>query len=716
MDSTPRGAWGNGRAESGDFLSGLVDNVNDGIVACDADGTVTVCNQAWRHLHGVSEPPTRADQEPLNHELLRFDSAEPLGADEAPLALAFAGQAFQNVELVVRTSSGDTRTVAYNGQPVLDGDGQKVGAVVVAHDLSTQRQADAQVARHMLHDDLTDLPSRPLLLPRLGEAVEHARRSGSHTALLLLDVDHLGDINAYLGNAAGDEVLRTVARRIQATAAWADTVARVGVDEFAVVLRDLTDEKAAISLARNMLEAVSQPFDAGGTAVAVTAAVGIAVASNGSEPEEVIGEAEVALGRAKKEDAGGYALFSKSMRKDRLVRADKGKALLRALEEGQLRLLYQPKISLETDQLMGVEALMRWEDPERGTVSPGEFIPLAEETGLIVPMGAWALEEACRQGAKWSASFPDRPPLLVSVNVSPRQFQAGLIDVVKSALAPTTFDARTLCVEVTESTVMDEVEVAIALLSALKELGTTVSIDDFGTGYSSLAYLKRFPLDMLKVDRSFVDGLARDPEDTAIVAAVTAMAHALDLRVVAEGVETEEQLERLRTLGCEYGQGYYFARPGPAAGIDALLAAEATAAGAQGRSRRGGGETVLIADDSADVRLLARMSLLSAGFEVIEASNGREALDLAHQARPDCVVLDLMMPDMTGLEVCRTLRSEPDLSECTILIVSANSLASDKAEAFSLGADDYIVKPVSPRELVSRARSAMRRRGRRVRA
>lgn len=693
------------------FLAVLVKNLCDGIVACDADGVITVCNGVWQRLHGVSQPLARTDQEGEGYQVYPVGSRTPLGPGETPLALALAGQTLRNVELVVLTAAGETHAVAVNGQPVVDGDGRKVGAVVVVHDLSAQRQAEAEVARHMLHDELTGLPNRPLLLAHLGETLSSGRQPGSRTAVLLLDLERLRDINAYLGHAAGDDVLCAVARRIEAAAAQAQMVGRVGVDEFAVVLGELADEKAAISLARSMLETVSQPLHAAGTDISITAAVGIAVATDGPEPEEVMGDAEVALCRAKEDGAGGYAVFSRSMRRDRPVRADRGKALLRALEGGDLRLLYQPKFSLETDRLMGVEALMRWEDPERGTVPPSEFIPLAEDTGLIVPMGAWALEEACRQGAEWSASFPDRPPLLVSVNVSPRQFQAGLIETVKAALKPTTFEARTLCIEVTESTVMDEVEVAIALLTALKELGITVSIDDFGTGYSSLAYLKRFPLDMLKVDRSFVAGLGRDVEDTAIVAAIVAMAHALDLRVVAEGVETEEQLERLRTLGCEYAQGYYFARPEQPAAVNALLGAEASATRSQSRSRRGGGEKVLIADDSADVRLLARMSLLSAGFEVIEAASGREAVELANEARPDCVVLDVMMPDMTGIEVCEILRSDPETSEATILIVSANSLASDKAQAFSVGADDYIVKPVSPRDLVSRARSAMRRRG-----
>jgi len=367
---------------------------------------------------------------------------------------------------------------------------------------------------------------------------------------------------------------------------------------------------------------------------------------------------------------------------------------------------------------VGVEALVRWEHPKRGLLPPMDFIPLAEETGLIVPIGAWVLEEACREAQRWRARFPDHPPLMVSVNVSGRQFEPALVDVVSSAISSAGIDASTLCLELTESTVMSDVDAAIDILRQLKALGVKISIDDFGTGYSSLAYLKRFPLDELKVDKSFVDGLGRDPEATAIVAAVVAAAQALGLTVVAEGVETGEQVGRLRTLGCEEAQGFYYFRPQPASDVGDLLAREAAAgmarrperaAGAPG-DRGYGGETVVLVDDADDVRQLARVSLAAAGFDVHEASSGADAIPLVRRVRPDCVVLDVNMPGMSGFDVCRTLRADPLTSDTTIMMLTADADAADKVEAFSLEADDYIVKPFAPRDLVARVRSAMRRR------
>jgi EAL domain-containing protein (putative c-di-GMP-specific phosphodiesterase class I)/CheY-like chemotaxis protein len=351
-------------------------------------------------------------------------------------------------------------------------------------------------------------------------------------------------------------------------------------------------------------------------------------------------------------------------------------------------------------------------------VSPSEFIPLAEDAGLIVPIGRWVLEEACRQAARWASAFPGRPALVVSANVSGRQFDSGLVELVAHALAAARLNPALLCLEVTESTVMTDVQSTIGILGECKELGVGVSVDDFGTGYSSLAYLKRFPLNEVKVDRSFVDGLGHDPEDTAIVAAVMGMAHALELDVVAEGVETEEQLARLRSLGCDLAQGYYFARPGPATATEALLAAEAAASWSGRDAERVADEadpsyrspTVVVADDAADVRQLARLSLAAAGFEVHEAANGTEAIELVRRMKPDCVVLDVSMGDISGFEVCRVLRVDPAGAACTIVMLTADADAAGKVQGFSAGADDYIVKPFAPRELVQRLQTAMRRR------
>lgn len=401
-------------------------------------------------------------------------------------------------------------------------------------------------------------------------------------------------------------------------------------------------------------------------------------------------------------------------------RAELGQAersLRRALDEGQFLLHYQPKVSIESDLITGAEALLRWEDPERGLVPPLEFISLAEESGLIVPIGTWVIQEACRQVAQWHTRFPRQPPLVVSVNVSGRQFVPELIEVVTSALAAAGIGAGQLCLEVTESILTSHSDDAVAILNGLAALGLKLSIDDFGTGYSSLSALKRFPLSELKIDKTFVDGLGHDANDTAIVSATVSMAHALELSVVAEGVETAEQFERLRVLGCQEVQGYLVSRPRPAGGFDQLLADEATVGWRSalretptGPRERYRPDRVLVVDDSPEVRQLAQMTLAAAGFEVDEASDGAQGLKAAQDLLPDCVILDVSMPGMSGMEVCRALRSDSSTAGCTIVMLTSYAEAADKVEAFSCGADDYMVKPFSPRDLVSRLRAAMRRR------
>jgi CheY-like chemotaxis protein/EAL domain-containing protein (putative c-di-GMP-specific phosphodiesterase class I) len=392
-------------------------------------------------------------------------------------------------------------------------------------------------------------------------------------------------------------------------------------------------------------------------------------------------------------------------------RLDDEQALRTALEQGELRVAFQPKISLATDRVVGVEALLRWDHPQRGAIPPAVFIPLAEATGLIVPIGAWVLRQACEEGARWLANSGDHSAPIVSVNLSAGQFDSSLLTTLRAALAETGMDAAHLCLEVTESMVMGDPESSIEMLHQIKALGVSISMDDFGTGYSSLAYLRRFPLTELKIDKSFVDGLGRDPESTAIVAAVMGMAHAMDLNVVAEGVETRAQLDALRALGCDEAQGYYYARPQTAGRIDELLTQPRLDGDrASAPHSEWGTGTIVVVDDAPEVRLHARMSLTAAGFGVHEAESGEGAIDLVRRVRPDCVLLDMHMPGMSGLDVCRLLRADAATRDVTVVMLTADGKAAEKAEAFALEADDYIVKPFVPRDLVSRITTAIRRR------
>ncbi|MFN2464291.1 MAG: EAL domain-containing protein [Candidatus Dormibacteria bacterium] len=602
-----------------------------------------------------------------------------------------------------------------------------------------------QVSRHLsLHDGLTGLANRVLLVDRTAQAMAALPRSDGAISLLMLDLDGFKKVNDELGHEAGDDLLRHVARSLASSIRPSDTAARLGGDEFCVLLAD-GDEAAAAIVADRIVADMAAPSDLRESSIPVLGKIGIATFRGGERTvEDLLLEADDAMyaakagaanrpampaavrpgsqspmgkdGAAKGPRVVDYEFFADEMRANRIKRIETEKALRVALERGEFRVVYQPKVSLATDVMSGVEALLRWHHSQRGVIPPLDFIPLAEETGIIAPVGAWVLEQACVQAQRWRDATPDGPAVTVSVNISGRQFESSLVETVKEILSRTGADPTLLCLEVTESAVMSDPEMAIAILRDLRDLGAKISIDDFGTGYSSLAYLKRFPLDELKVDKSFVDDLGRDPSATAIVAAVMGMAHALDVSVVAEGVETVAQLGVLRTLGCDQGQGYYFARPQSASDIDSLLLGgplgpssdDGVAAAAMNSPRKSG--TVLVVDDAAEVRQLARASLSAAGFDVHEASGGEEAIALAIDLQPDCVVLDLRMPDVGGMEVCRALRANARTTDTTILILSVEVLASGKAAAFMLEADDYIVKPFTPRDLVSRVTAAMRRR------
>lgn len=622
---------------------------------------------------------------------------------------------------------GGARWLEVRGEVVGGARGRAARLRGTVREITERKRAERALAGHDLRDALTGAGSRALLDDRARRAIERSRRSKYATALLVVDIDRFRDINATLGHDVGDEVLVAVARRLEAlvrpydtVARCLDTVARLGGDEFLVLCEHLDGTAGAVAVARRISEAFEDPLVVGGRQVAVTVSTGIAVApARRGRVASLIVDGEVAMRQAKGRGRGQCEVFAPEMYREPPER-ELARDLATALEEGQFRLLYQPKVSLVTGRITGVEALLRWQHPTRGTVPPLELIALAEETGCIVAIGAWVLDEACRQAASWQHSLPSRPDLVVSVNVSARQFGSGLAKVVTDALSKSALEPSRLCLEVTETMVMEDVASAIETLRLLAGLGILLSIDDFGTGYSSLAYLKRFPLHELKIDKCFVDGLGKNADDTAIVAAIMGMAQALDLSVVAEGVESAEQLAQLLTLGCDEAQGYYFARPVAPEAVRKLLVREAEASWTgtalahsaldPGDSPALRSDSVLVVDDSADVRQLARMSLAAAGFAVHEAVDGRAALAAARRLRPDCVVLDVSMPGIDGFAVCEALRSDPATACCTIVMLSAKAEAANKVAAFSRGADDYVIKPFSPRDLVSRVRSAVNRR------
>jgi diguanylate cyclase (GGDEF)-like protein len=416
----------------------------------------------------------------------------------------------------------------------------------------------------LLRDPLTGLPSRLLFNNRVTQALERLqRRRGSHVAVLFLDLDRFKVINDSLGHAAGDKLIVAVADRLRHALRRHETVSRFGGDEFAILCEDIRDEQDAIAVGERILKAFSRPITLHHGEAVTSASLGVALSA---DPDQDVGnlirDADAAMYRAKEAGGGRLMLFDEVTRQRALTRLHTENALRRAIENEEFRVYFQPEVSVATGAIVGIEALVRWEHPERGLVGPDAFIALAEETGLIVPIGTWVLREACRLARVWQAERAAGEPLVVRVNVSARQLAADdLIDIVADALERSGVEPEQLCLEVTESVLVEDPDASAGKLAALKALGVKIAVDDFGTGYSSLEYLRRFPVDCVKIDRSFVRGIPHSGEDVAIVNAVIDLGHALGLSVTAEGVETDEQLGRLQNDGCDTAQGFLFSRP-----------------------------------------------------------------------------------------------------------------------------------------------------------
>ena len=438
-------------------------------------------------------------------------------------------------------------------------------------DVTDRKRMEAELERLALYDPLTGLPNRALFSDRLSHTIERRGRKQA-TAVYFLDVDRFKRINDSLGHSAGDEVLREVAARIERTLRPEDTVARFGGDEFTVLCESVGGVLEAVGVADRLQREIAQPLRAGGAELRLSASIGIAIAEPGDDPDvsRLVEDADAAMYRAKERGGARTELFDMAMRERAVEELAVEQELSHGLDRGDLRLFYQPLVSLVTGEIVGAEALIRWEHPRRGLIVPDRFLGVAEETGLIVPLGMWVLDETCRHLAEWQ-SRPDTAHLHLSVNLSARELtHPDLVSSVLGCVRESGVDPHSLTIEVTESTAMADGDTGFRALRDLSSEGIRVAIDDFGTGYSSLEQLRRMPVDIVKVDRSFVSGMAADSTDREIVAAVVGMGRALKLCVVAEGIETAEQAEALRELGCDIGQGYLYARPLPAAEMDEL--------------------------------------------------------------------------------------------------------------------------------------------------
>ncbi|MEF3307465.1 EAL domain-containing protein [Paenibacillus sp. GYB004] len=435
-----------------------------------------------------------------------------------------------------------------------------------------EREKAERKIRHMAyHDALTDLPNRLLFHERLNEAFHRSEKTGTILAVLFIDLDRIKVINDTLGHHIGDELLKYWADKLKANKRPQDTVARFGGDEFIVLLTDITSINEVLTFAGFIPQLFSEPFTYGEHDLYVTSSIGISVyPSDGTDADTLIKNADTAMYRAKEKGGNTFQLYRSEMNIRSLERLNMEIDLRRAMERREITVYYQPIVDLGSGRIYGMEALVRWKHPIRGMISPAEFIPLAEETGLIVPIGNWVLKEACRQNGEWIAQ--GLPPLVVAVNISVNQFQQpGFIQLIKGTLESTGLDPKLLCLEITENVAMKNVNYIVETIDKLRELGVRISIDDFGTGYSSLSYLKRFRVHTLKIDQSFIQELTTDEENAAIVTALIAMSHKMKIKALAEGVETKAQLEFLRRYGCDEIQGYLFSTPLPVSDFEHLI-------------------------------------------------------------------------------------------------------------------------------------------------
>ncbi len=487
--------------------------------------------------------------------------ARELEAERAQARRAIAGEVSgYRLERRYIRADGEAIWVHLSMSLVRDPSGRALHFISQVEDISQRKMVEENAAAASMRDPLTTLASRALLIDRTELALARLRRRGTRIAMLFLNLDRFKQVNEGLGHGSGDHLLVNLAARLRATTRESDTVARLGGDSYVVLSEDLGSEHTAITTSERLAHAIREPFELGGEQVSVTASIGVAITDDaGTAPEVLVSDAEAAMQRAKARGGDRFELFDEAMRTRARERLSTETALRRAVERGELRLLYQPVVRLSDGAVTGVEALARWHHPERGIVSPADFVPLAEETGLILPIGRWVLEEACREAARWRTAGHE---LTVSVNISACQLAAPeLPDAVAAALSRGGAEPHLVCLEVTESVLMEDAPSMTQMLEQLKQLGVCLAVDDFGTGYSSLSYLHRFPVDILKIDRSFVEGLGSHQPSSPIVEAIVAMARALGLGTVAEGVETEDQLSALLALGAAEAQGFLFARP-----------------------------------------------------------------------------------------------------------------------------------------------------------
>ena len=555
-------------------------SVANAVFITDRQGRIEWVNQSFSRLSGY-----RLD-EVIGQTPRVLKSGQQENAAYVELWRTICAGGVWRGDICNRRQDGSLYTVTQTITPLRDSSGAISHFVAVHEDITQRRAAEARFEYIAHHDVLTGLANRAVLQRSLPEAMHRAKRNGTMLAVMFLDLDRFKLVNDSLGHSIGDALLKAVGDRLRSAVRAGDIVARLGGDEFAIVQTDLAQAAGSVILAKKLLSRIAEPIEVGNQEINTTASLGITLYPNDeSDPEQLLSNADLAMYRAKNEGRNRYQFYSPKMNAEVHVRLQMERDLNHAVERHEFVLRYQPRIDQSTRRIIGVEALIRWQRPNRGMVGPEEFIPVAEECGLIVPLGKWMLDHACAQNHAWQSA--GLPPICVSVNISPVQFlRDNIAESVIEALKQSGLDGRWLELEITEGLLMQSAEKAIAILSRLHELGVQFSIDDFGTGYSSLNYLRRFSVDKLKIDQSFVSDLETDDSGSAIVRAIISLGHSLGLKVVAEGVETKKQSDFLDLHGCDEYQGFLFHRPMPPAELAALLALANGATGLDAEEKR----------------------------------------------------------------------------------------------------------------------------------
>ena len=549
----------------------VIENAPDAVVSMDADGIITAWNPSCERVFGwFREEVVGRD---LGDTIIphRFREAHKAGFSRF-LREGSGRIVGQVVEVSALHRDGHEFPVELSIGASALLKGGEYAFTAFLRDITKRKQAEEELSTLANYDTLTGLPNRTLFMDRLTQALHVQQRHGDYVfALLFLDIDGFKNINDTLGHVIGDKLLQTAATRITACLRKCDSAARLGGDEFTIILERISQPTDVGIVTRKILDALAEPIQIDGHDLFMSASIGVTLCpDDGTEAADLLRNADMAMYQAKEQGRGCYVLFTKEMNERVSKRVALEKRLRTALEKNEFCLHYQPQVDLASGEIIGVEALLRWNSPDRGLVSPLEFIPVAEESGLIVPIGEWVLHTACAQAQAWVKT--GCPALRMAVNLSGRQFrQQDLVSTVEKALGASGLDPARLELEITESMAMEDADRSLATLSRLKAMGVSLAVDDFGTGYSSLSYLKRFPIDTLKIDRSFIKDMTEDPNDAAIAASIIAMAHTLNLKVIAEGVETPDQRDQLGEYGCDEVQGYYFSKPLPVADITRIL-------------------------------------------------------------------------------------------------------------------------------------------------